>query len=542
MTASAPDAAAVARAEDLADGEWHRLHPATPLLRGGIAFVAIAGIVVSNLRERIIDIFVPQVGRYSGDPIDILVRRNLVPVALLAVLAVLLIVIGIFWLSWRMHTFRVTADEVEVRSGILFRTNRKGRLDRVQGVDVTRQLLPRIFGAARLEIKVAGQDANVNLAYLSGRNADALRQVILRRASGTRERERAEAQAAAPVAPPIGRGMSELLNQRAGEFVAPELDPSLAPPTSVVQMHPARLIGSTVFSTGMLWFVALLGGAVALVLVFHVYGFLFGVVPVILGVGSYLLRRITKSLRYSIAATADGVRVGYGLLSLSNETLPPGRIHSIQVSQELAWRPFDWWEVRVNLASRSRERGQEGRRGTTILPVGTRAEVLKVLELTMPDMLAADGMAALVAAGLAPGRPDDGYTVSPPRARVIRWFSRRRNGVALRPDAVLLRRGAIWRDLVVVPTARVQSVAVHQGPFLRVLRLAALHVHTVAGPVSARIGALDAGDAAALFRDAAGADVAAAAADRSHRWRDGRVEPAPPRRQDRRPDMPPATA
>jgi putative membrane protein len=107
---------------------------------------------------------------------------------------------------------------------------------------------------------------------------------------------------------------------------------------------------------------------------------------------------------------------------------------------------------------------------------------------------------------------------------------------------VLLRRGAIWRDLVVVPTARMQSVAVHQGPFLRVLRLAAVHVHTVAGPISARIGALDVGDAATLFRDAAAADVAAAVADRSHRWRDGREEPAPPQWHDRRPDLPPATA
>jgi putative membrane protein len=73
------------------------------------------------------------------------------------------------------------------------------------------------------------------------------------------------------------------------------------------------------------------------------------------------------------------------------------------VNQELLWRPFDWWEVRVNLASRSRERGQEGRRGTMILPVGNRSEVLKVLELTLPELLAADGMEPLVRAALERG-------------------------------------------------------------------------------------------------------------------------------------------
>jgi putative membrane protein len=540
-TPPAPDAEAVARAEDLADGEWHRLHPATPLLRGGIAFVAIAGIVIGNLRERLVDFFVPAAGEYGGgDPIDILVRRGLVPIALLAVLAVLLIVMAIFYVSWRMHTFRITGDEVEVRSGILFRTNRKGRLDRIQGVNVSRKLLPRIFGAAQLEINVAGQDANVNLAYLSSRNADALRRVILRRASGSRERL-AGADAGAAAAS-VGGGAGAVIGQRIQEFTAPELDPSLAPQESVVQIHPGRLVGSTFLSTGTVWFLVLLAAAIAAAIGFHAYAFLFGVIPALLGVGSFLVRRVTKSLRYTIASTADGIRVGYGLLSLSNETLPPGRIHSIQVSQELPWRPFDWWEVRVNLASRSRDRGQEGRRGTTILPVGSRAEVLKVLELAMPELLADEPTRELVTASLARARPGDGFTCSPRRAAVLRWFSWRRNGFALRPDAVLLRRGAIWRDLVIVPTARMQSVGLHQGPLLRALRLAAVHIHTVQGPIVARVGALDAGDATGFFGAAAEADVAAAAADRSHRWRSHRPEPAPPQAHERRAELPRAPA
>ncbi len=37
-------------ATGLADGRWHRMHKATPLLRGGIAIVAVVGIIVANLR------------------------------------------------------------------------------------------------------------------------------------------------------------------------------------------------------------------------------------------------------------------------------------------------------------------------------------------------------------------------------------------------------------------------------------------------------------------------------------------------------------
>ncbi|HEX7833917.1 MAG TPA: PH domain-containing protein, partial [Pseudolysinimonas sp.] len=125
---------------NLADGEWHRLHPATPLLRGGLAFIAVLGIIVANLRERLIELVFGG-GGYEGDPIDEIVNRGLVPAALVVVAVVLLLFLGGFYLSWRMHTFRITDEQVEVRSGILFRTQRKARLDRIQGINVVRPVL-----------------------------------------------------------------------------------------------------------------------------------------------------------------------------------------------------------------------------------------------------------------------------------------------------------------------------------------------------------------------------------------------------------------
>lgn len=498
--------------ENLADGEWHRLHPATPLLRGGLALIAILGIIVANLRERIIEVFFGG-GFGQGDPVDEIVDRGLVPLALVIVAVALLLFIGGFYLSWRMHTFRITDEQVEVRSGILFRTNRKGRLDRIQGINIVRPLFARLFGAARLEITVAGGDGNVQLAYLSGVRADELRRDILLLASG-RQQEKAAA-TAGPGAP-----AQSLVEQRVSELIAPELTPGLAEPASVVTMHPARLIGSTVLSsTSLIFVLAVIGGLIGVVVSGEFY-FLFGAVPLLFGLGSYLVNRIVKSLRYSIAGTPDGVRVGYGLLSTSNETLPPGRIHSISISQELLWRPADWWEVKVNRAGKSSAQGAAGQQNTTILPVGTRAEVFRVLELVLPGLVDPDTR-AIVEAGLAKGMAGDGFTNSPRRAAILRWFSWRRNGFALTTDAAILRRGAIWRELVVVPAARMQSVSVSQGPLYRALRLGRVHAHTVAGPISARLGALDVGDASDFFRNLSQTAVAAAAADRSHRWRSG---------------------
>lgn len=503
MSATAPPASG-----DLADGDWHRLHPATPLLRGGLALVAILGIIIANLRERLVELVFGGQGS-PGDPVNELVDRGLVPLVLGVIAVALILFIGGFYLSWRMHTFRITDELVEVRSGILFRTHRKARLDRIQGINIVRPLFARLFGAARLEITGAGNDSNVQLAYLSGVKADALRRDILTLAAGDRV---TPASSAAPA--------GGVLEQRVAEFTAPELDPSLAQPQSVVKMHPGRLVASTVLSTSTVVFVALvIAGAVAAAVSAEFY-FIFGAIPFLFGLGSYLVNRIVKSLRYTIAATPDGVRVGYGLLSTSNETLPPGRIHSISISQQLLWRPADWWEVKVNRAGRSSAQGAAGQQNTTILPVGTRAEVFRVLELVLPGLVE-EQTRAVIAAGLSKGSVDDGYTNSPRRAAILRWFSWRRNGFALRPDAVVLRRGAIWRELVVVPAARMQSVSVDQGPLDRALRLAGVHVHTVAGPINARLGALDAEDASRFFRDLARTAVVAAAADRTHRWRSG---------------------
>jgi putative membrane protein len=501
-------------AENLSDGGWHRLHPATPLLRGGFAFVAIAGFVIANLRERIVAIFFggPGPTASDGDPITLILERGLIPLVLLVVLAVLIVIVVIFWLSWRVHSFRITDEFVEVRSGILFRRSRRGRLDRIQGINIGRPLFARLFGAARLEINVAGHDANVQLAYLSGRNAEALRGVILSLASGERDRQTAGAELE------HDGTLGGIVSQRAREFVAPERDPRLAPPSAVVTIHPGRLLGSTVLHDRTVIFVLLVVAGIVLASMAHAFVVLFGLVPLLFGVGSTIIRRFSRSLRYSIAATPDGVRVGYGLLSMTNETLPPGRIHSIEIQQPLLWRAFDWWEVRINLASHS-NRQEGGRRTSTILPVGTRSEVFTVLALVFPEIVD-DGVRARLVAGLARAAPGDGFTTSPRRALVLRWFSWRRNGYATVPEAVLLRRGAIWRDLVLVPTARMQSVSVHQGPLLRMLRLADVHVHTVSGPIRATLGALDAADGAKFFRDVAASGIAAAAADRSHRWRD----------------------
>ncbi|MEO6200729.1 MAG: PH domain-containing protein [Cryobacterium sp.] len=513
----------------LADGDWHRLHPATPLLRGGIFVFAALGFVIANLRERLIDIFFG-VPMGSGDPIDEIYRRGAVGWALLVVAVILVAIVTGFYLSWRMHTFRVNEEIVEVRSGIVFRSNRKARLDRIQGVNIERALVPRLFGAARLEVSGAGQDANVQLAYLGSARADELRRDILRLASGARRAAEPEAAAAAESEAGIGERFAEervgtepgtsvgdFARDRVSEFLAPELDPDAAPPESVVRIPPGRLVGSIVLNG---FTVVLVVGAIALVVSGTVFdsGWLpLTVVPGLIGAAGFYFSRLTRSLRFSIAGTPDGVRVGFGLFSTSNETLPPGRIHAIGISQPLLWRPFGWWQVQINKAGRSSNQGAAGEASTTVLPVGTMADVARVLELILPGYNTEE-QRTLIERGMRSKGGDDGYVNAPRRAAWLRPFSWRRTGYTVSVGAAVLRRGVIARELVLVPLARVQSVGVDQGPIQRRLRLASARLHTVSGPVRASLSVVDAAEAVRLFESIAAGAVTHAISDTSHRW------------------------
>lgn len=509
----------------LSDGEWHRLHPLTPLLRGGLVLIVVIGIVITNLRDRLLFVFLPwlspdirdEVGQWEGsggDPIDFIVANNLYVVAALVVLVVLIVLVAIFYLSWRFHTFRITGDDVEVRSGILFRTQRRAPLDRVQGVNLTRPMIARLLGMAKLEVVGAGTDANVKLEYLSTANAEAVRADILRLASGRRL-----ADAAARGETPRAGGRVAALGQTVGRGLTGIIEGDEAPvpvPESVVHIPLGRLVASHIVSMSTLALLA----AIIVVIVGVAQGavwMLFALVPALLGFGAYWVRSIVRSLRYSIAPTPDGVRITFGLLTTVTEIVPPGRVHAVEVTQPILWRPAGWWMVRINRLTGRSMSDTATDQFTTVLPVGTAADVERVLRLLQPSVPDAE-WALIVREGMSGPSEEDSFTNTPRRAWWIRPLSWKRNGFRLTDDLLLLRRGLVWRKLALLPLARLQSFGVYQGPLDRLSKVANARAHVVTGPVYPYLAAIDRDRALRLFDDVARGSVRAALDDRSHRW------------------------
>ncbi|MGN7978169.1 PH domain-containing protein [Microbacterium sp. 22195] len=522
----------------LADGEWHRMHPLTPLFKGGLVLIIVAGIVISNLRERLIGWFVSlfapdeaQYMDYGGDPVDWVLDNNLILVVLLGVLALAVVLVLVFWMFWRFHQFRITGDHVEVRKGIVFRSHRRAPLDRVQGVNLTRPFPARVIGLAKLEVVGAGNDANVELEYLATPRAESIRADILRLASGARAaREHGRA-----VAAPAGVTAQLVGSMNAGvNGLIQGVDLADVAPESVVKIPTGRLVGAHLVHS-LLWLVffgaiiavsmigiligAVRDGEAEIGLIGLGAGFAIGI-PMVLAFVAVTWSQISKSLRYSIAPTPDGVRITYGLLTTVTETLPPGRIFAVEVTQSLLWRPFGWWAIKINrMSGKSAAQQQNGnaQQFNIVLPVGKRADVERVLALILPDAPQSD-IPLVWEHGILGPVEGDPYKTIPARAWWHRPLSWKRHGYTVTEFGVLLRRGVLWRKLAVFPLARLQGVSVSQGPLDRLQGVSGGQVHSVTGPISGTLSGLERDDAIALLDGVSRAAAAAAARDHSHRW------------------------
>jgi putative membrane protein len=392
---------------------------------------------------------------------------------------------GYSYLAWRWTRFRVGRDVVELRTGVLNRQQRQARLDRLQAVDVVQPLLARLAGLSELKLEVAGgSGSQVRLSYLRDADARRLRAELLARAAGVRF------------------GESE--------------PPPEAPERMVLQVPVERLLLSLVRSgtaAGVVLAAAGLGVAGA---VTGSPAAVLGAFPAVLGAAAVLWQRFALGFSFAVAISPDGLRLRHGLLETRAQTVPPGRVQAVRLTQPLLWRGPDWWRVEVNVAGYGG--GSEGQVSENVLlPVGPRSEAVLVLSLVLPDLGTQDPL-AVVDAGLSGEGGSGGFAGVPDRARWLDPVGRRRLGYRLTDRALLARSGRLVRRLDVVPHERTQSLALHQGPLQRRLELASVVLHPTPGPVSPQVPHLDAGVAAALLEEQAARARRARAAAGPERW------------------------
>ena len=400
--------------------EGRRLHPVTPWRR---AWAPVAGLLVFAVQN-------PERVRSGAE--------TLTPGRLLVGLLVLLPAVAAYgFLSWWMTSYLVTDTELRIRTGLLFRRVAHIRLDRVQAIDVTRPLLARIIGVAKLKLDVVGTNKKDELAFLGEREAVALRAELLARAAGM-----------APEAAPD-----------AGE----------APARELVRVGTRMLVVSLLLLVTV-W--AALAAAVAVPLVIwwvsgSPWAALATVVPLLGGVWQSGAGRFLTEFGWVVAESPDGLRLDHGLLDRAHATVPPGRIQAVRIVEPWLWRRRGWVRVELDVAA-------GGNEGGLLLPVATREVAHEVLARVLPGVDPAGAAASL--------------TPVPHRARWVVPLWWRGYGHGVTPTVFVSGSGLLRRTLSLVPHAKVQSVRLSQGPWERFHGLANVHVdHGANGTVVARL-------------------------------------------------------
>ncbi|WP_454300962.1 PH domain-containing protein [Salana multivorans] len=458
---------------------WRRVARITPLLTAWKVAAALIAVVLFQVVDDL-----------ARAPLPLLTLVGLVAAGIAVGILISLVYA---YLAWRRLTYAITDDAVLMRSGVVFRRERASRLTRIQTVEVTQPILGRLFGYAAVTIESAGAaDANLRLAYLTQDEARLVRNEILARAAGLDVSAPVQDAPAVPgvggeEGPGVVGAAGEVLAVRGAEAGSVLASASVAPVAAgpvvpeapereVLHVPPGRLIGSVLLSGAM---VGIVVTAVAMAIAAGVTGsreFIFGWLAGLLGTGSYLWSRFAGEFGFRLATSPDGLRVRSGLLETRAQTIPPGRIQGIGISQGPLWRMRGWWRVQLSLATGIDMSDGSGGAPDVLLPVGSRDDVLTVVRLAMPGMSETE-VEALVTGMLGNG-PEGGWTVSPDRARWIDPFAWRRNGFQVLDPFLAIRRGRIFRRVDLVPHERTQSLGVSQGPFERRLRLVSFQAHS----------------------------------------------------------------
>lgn len=258
---------------------WRRAHPLSPLVRSWLIIVAfLFGIV----RPAVEDFF------RGDDPLTfqdlatvrppesgMLVWLHLfgsfwLPVA--AVLVFLLLLVP-FFLTWFFYRFAVDTSNVYIKSGMLFKTERKARLDRVQSIDVNRPLVARILGLAELKFDVAdGAGSALQVQYLSYREARRLRDELLVQVrdlkSGSKPSEAgSQLEPGHPDSAPGVQAGEHHLRQRLAQHVTENfLGARGEGEQQIVHVPVARLLGSMFLSLGVVSGVLFVGALMGVML------------------------------------------------------------------------------------------------------------------------------------------------------------------------------------------------------------------------------------------------------------------------------------
>lgn len=482
--------------------EWRKVHFITPFTRSWAALVIIIAAMHDLFRQIIENAPKIAAAMRMGGMSTVSAAALVIGIV---IMGLLLLIVIYSYIAWNFMGYAITEDAVLFKKGIIFRSERHLKLERIQAVDVITPLLGQVFGLSKLHVDSAGgSGSQIDIYFLKTAKCEALRAEVLARAAGLRV-EKAQGEVGPDGTLPAAAAGA------AGEVVAPEAPemPLYEVSTEMVMRSVMRLLHLLINGVlALIFFLAGIIGGIHFIVVWAqatgsepdpgdnfgtAIALFFMSATAVLTIGKLLWNELNITFNFTAALSPDGIRLRHGLTERRSQTIPPRRVHAVEFVQPVLWRKHDWWRVIITTAGYG---GVQKNSSVTevLLPVGDRLTALRALWLVQKDfgvMIDANGQPIpgitfeqFLAESLDTFDVPAGMRPVPRGARWFNWISWRRKGIALTSTMTCIRSGRITRRMSFIPHERIQSVTVSQGPFAHLAGVASINLDLVHGTVN----------------------------------------------------------
>jgi putative membrane protein len=295
---------------------------------------------------------------------------------LIGAIAILVFLLVYTFLSWWRYTYLLEEDQIRIEQGIIVRKKRTISKHRIQSIDLSQNLIHRIFGLTKVQIETAGSDHNIDAS---------LHAVTMEEGRYVHDQLK------------YNKQMKEQLSDEA-EGHNLEMKEQPAHPFKKVTPRALIIAGSTSGSFGIIlglfaigfseletfipdhfynqataWVMAqALQVLIALAIVVFIFIWVLGIVTTLIQYWDFTVTRYEKELY-----------ITRGLIEKKQSTIPLKRIQAIGMKESILRQPLGYASLYVEIASG--EISQNGETTTLLFPLMKKAKVKDFLQEVLPE-------------------------------------------------------------------------------------------------------------------------------------------------------------
>ncbi|MFB6300649.1 MAG: PH domain-containing protein [Halobacteriales archaeon] len=409
------------------------------------------------------------------------------PIVIIGLAALILIaILGYEVAYYRRFEYHLTEDTLDIYSGVFSRRERELPYQRIQNVDISRNVVQRLLGIASVGLETAGgSQTEGTINYVSAAEAKRLQRAIQRR-----KRDDDDTEDMTPTAEADEEVLYAITNQELGLVGALSFDARVLGVLSLVGPGSVPFLSNVISGPQAV----LLGLGSLLVGGLLLGAWLLGIVVAIVNYYDFRLTRLDDDLRYE-----------RGLFRRYSGSIPLGKVQTVTIEDNPLKRLFGYATLTVETAGYS-PASNRGQGSQVAIPIARTERIYRLAKEIEPVgditfdrppkrtrrryavryLLSLGGLTIILFAVdqyLSNGFPWFATVITIPLLPIAadrKWHHR---GYWVGPDHIVTRNGFWNRSVKLVPYYRIQTIIDSRTIFQRRWELATIVIDT-AGSVS----------------------------------------------------------